>query len=264
MAPMTRGSSGYRERNSTADRALNVLQMFTDDRPEISAVEVAENLGVARSTAYRYLQTLVQSQFLNETGRGGFRLGMRVLELARIARQGYGLSDLAVPAMRELADRFHQTVLLTKQMGNAVVCLEREESREQHVRLSYERGTVLSLNAGASALVLMAWLPEDRARQQLASVALRAFTPNTLTDPDAIVARLAQIRQDGYAVTHGELDPMAAGIAAPIFRPDGEVLAGISVVLIESLVPAGQIDEIIKAVVATAGSLSSKAALLEL
>src|SRR5580692_10931732 len=81
-------SSGYRERNSTADRALNVLQMFSDDRAEISAVEVAENLGVARSTAYRYLQTLVQSQFLDETGRGTFRLGMRILSsrgsLARV------------------------------------------------------------------------------------------------------------------------------------------------------------------------------------
>lgn len=256
--------SGYRERNSTADRALNVLQMFGDDRVEISAVEVAETLGVARSTAYRYLQTLVQAEFLAETGRGGFRLGLRIFELARVARRGYGLADLCVPAMRDLAERFHQTVLLTKQMGTAVVCLEREESRAQYVRLSYERGSILSINAGASALALLAWTPEDRVREMFGHLTLQRFTPNTLTDVDAIVSRLTEIRAAGYAVTDGEVDPTAMGIAAPIFRPDGEVLAAISVVLIRSLVAPAQIDRIIEGVTETARFLTERAGLVEL
>ena len=257
-------ASGYRERNSTADRALNVLQMFADDRPEISAVEVAETLGVARSTAYRYLQTLVQAQFLAETGRGAFRLGLRIFELARIARRGYGLADLCVPAMRDLAERFNQTVLLTKQMGTAVVCLEREESRNQYVRLSYERGSILSINAGASALVLLAWTPEDRVRAMFENLSLQKFTPKTLTEVDAIVERLTQIRAAGYAVTDGEVDPTAMGIAAPIFRPDGEVLAGISVVLIRSLVSPAEIERIIEGVTEAARTLSERATLVEL
>lgn len=263
MAGMAQ-ASGYRERNSTADRALNVLQMFADDRAEISAVDVAETLGVARSTAYRYLQTLVQAQFLAETGRGAFRLGLRVFELARIARRGYGLADLCVPAMRDLAEQFQQTVLLTKQMGTAVVCLEREESRTQYVRLSYERGSILSLNAGASALVLLAWTPEATVRGLFGHLSLQTFTAKTLTDPDAIMARLAEIRERGYSVSDGEVDPTAMGIAAPIFRPDGEVLAAISIVLIRSLVSSAQIDRIIEAVTEAARTLSERAALVEL
>lgn len=263
MAGMAQ-ASGYRERNSTADRALNVLQMFADDRAEISAVDVAETLGVARSTAYRYLQTLVQAQFLAETGRGAFRLGLRIFELARIARRGYGLADLCVPTMRELAEQSQQTVLLTKQMGTAVVCLEREESRTQYVRLSYERGSILSLNAGASALVLLAWTPENTVRDLFGHLSLQTFTPKTLTDPDAIVARLAEIRDRGYAVSDGEVDPTAMGIAAPIFRPDGEVLAAISIVLIRSLVSSAQIDRITEGVLEAARTLSERAGLVEL
>lgn len=255
--------SGYRERNSTADRALTLLQMFRDDHLELSAAEVAENLGVARSTAYRYLQTLVQSQFLQEDGRGGFRLGMKVLQLARLARRGYGLAQIGVPAMRLLAEQFHQTVLLTKQMGNAVICLEREESSEQYVRLSYERGTVLSLNAGASALVLLAWLPEAEVRQLLSTVKLQKFTAATLTDPDEIIARLASIRANGYAATSGEVDATAMGIAAPIFKPNGQVLAAISVVLIESRVSRAEIDKMIAGVVESAAALTEQASLLE-
>lgn len=256
-------ASGYRERNSTADRALTILQMFDDDRLVLSAADVAERLQVSRSTAYRYLQTLVQSQFLSEDGRGGFRLGMKVLQLSRLARRSYGLADLAVPVMRELTERFHQTVLLTRQMGQAVVCLEREESREQYVRLSYERGTVLELNAGASAQVLLAWLPEPRQRAALAGAVLRRFTPASIVDPDRLLERLSGIRADGYAISYGEVDSAAVGIAAPVFRSSGEVLAALSVVLIRSRVSDEQIDEIRRAVLDAAGHLTREAQLLE-
>ncbi|XPP27389.1 MAG: IclR family transcriptional regulator [Leucobacter sp.] len=256
--------NGYRERNSTADRALNVLQMFTEQRSEISAIEVAEALGVARSTAYRYLQTLVQSGFLTESGRGGFRLGLRVLELARIARRGVGLTEVCLPKMRELADEFHHTVLLTKLMGNSAVCLEREESTGQYVRLSYERGSILQIHAGASALALLIGMSEEKVRRILSETELRRFTPNTLTDPDEIVERLRQASLDGFVVTDGAVDPIAMGIAAPITRAGGEVVAAISVVLIRSLVDEQQISTITDAVVAAGAELSERVELLEL
>ncbi|MFF5138414.1 helix-turn-helix domain-containing protein [Streptomyces sp. NPDC013157] len=78
--------------------------MFDDTRLVISGSAVAERLGVARSTAYRYLQSLVSSRFLEEAPGGGFRLGLRVLEIGRLARRSYGLSEIAVPAMTELSD----------------------------------------------------------------------------------------------------------------------------------------------------------------
>lgn len=256
-------TSGYRERNSTADRALTLLAMFTEAQPELSATEVAESLGVARSTAYRYLETLVQSGFLAETGRGAFRLGARILELARIARAGFGLSDVCVPAMRELAAECHQTVLLTKRVGNSIVCLEREESSEQYVRLSYERGTVLSPNAGASALALLAWMPEPEVRKLLAAAPLPQFNPNTMTDPDEIVHRLGEIKDQGFAVSIGEVDPTAQGIAAPIFGRHGDVVAGLSVVLIRTFVEPAQIGVITQRVVAVAEELSRQVRLYE-
>ena len=256
-------SSTYRERNSTADRALTVLQMFRSDKPEVSAVEVAETLGVARSTAYRYLETLVAAQFLTDTGRGAFRLGLRMLELGRVARYGIGLTDLCVPAMRDLAEDLHQTVLLTKLMGNAVVCLEREEAMAQYVRLSYERGSLLDVNAGASAMVLLMSMTDDQVRALLGSTPLHRFTENTLTDTDAVLRRLTKIRADGYAVSRGEVDSTAMGIAAPLFDSRGAVVAGLSVVLIRSLVSKEQIERITAAVISSARALSEQLALIE-
>lgn len=83
--------------------------MFTESRIRISATEIAEHLGVSRSTACRYAQTLISTEFIVGGPGNGFRLGPKVMELARIARRGYGLSDMAIPVMREIAAEFHET-----------------------------------------------------------------------------------------------------------------------------------------------------------
>jgi len=206
--------SGYRERNSTADRALVILSMFQPGRLRVSAQQVADELGVARSTAYRYLQTLSTEGYIEENPDGGFRLGMKVFELARIARQSYGISAVAVPILQQLAASTGETALLTRRSDDHVICLEREESTQHRLRLSYERGSSLALNAGASALVLLAWEDPDVVEAMFTRAQLPQFTENTVTDPREIQQRLVAIRDQGYAVTHGELDPGALGVAA--------------------------------------------------
>lgn len=239
--------SGYRDRNSTADKALIILEMFSNERLSVSAADVAAELGVARSTAYRYLESLVGREFLEEAPGGGFRLGLHILKLAALARQGYGLSAVALPHMRNLCGRFQQTVLLTRRAGTSVACLEREMSSGQLMRLSYERGSQLPLTAGASALVLLAWLPQEEVRELLSSASLPQFTPNTITDVDSLIERLRLIRADGYSISQGEVDPDALGIAAPIFNRRGEVVAGLSIVALEHRVDAGERVTIIEA-----------------
>lgn len=240
-------ATGYRDRNSTADRALTILEMFSETQLTVSAVEVAQELAVARSTAYRYLQSLVSRGFLEESPTGGFRLGLRVLELSRLARRGYGLSEVALPRMRQLSERFEQTVLLTRRVGTTVMCLEREVFPGQLVRLSYERGSQLPLTAGASALVLLAWLPEETARQLLESAPRPRFTEHTLTEVEDLMARLHQIHQDGYSISEAEVDPDAMGIATPVFDPDGQVTAGLSIVALGGRIDPGRRTEMIAA-----------------
>ncbi|MEV4049811.1 IclR family transcriptional regulator [Amycolatopsis sp. NPDC049688] len=228
----------YRERNSTADRALEILGMFSDENPTVSGTEVAERLGVSRSTAYRYLQSLVSTRFLEEAPGKGFRLGLRVLELSRLARRTYGLSDIASPIIEELAADVGQTVLLTRRTGDLVVCLDRAESHAQRIRISYERGTVLPLNAGASATVLLAWDDPKTVRELLEKAELKRFTKETITDVDTLLARMDRIRSDGYAVSRSELDPDVMGIAAPIWGVrEGEVAGAVSVVGLVSHIP---------------------------
>jgi DNA-binding IclR family transcriptional regulator len=228
--PVSRaGATGYRERNSTADRALDILQLFDDDKLVISGNEVSERLEVARSTAYRYLQSLTFSGFLEEAEhRSGYRLGPRLLELARLARKGIGLSEISRPIMRGLAQTTGETVLLTRRSGPWVVCLELEES-DHPVRLSYERGHLLPANAGASALVLLAWELDEVVEKVLQASALEQFTSATITDSTDIMKRLEVIRQQGYASSRGELDADIVGVAAPIRDHSRDVVAAVGI-----------------------------------
>jgi IclR family acetate operon transcriptional repressor len=253
-------SGGYRERNSTADRALDILLMFTDEQPVISGNAVADRLGVARSTAYRYLQSLVGSRFLEEAPGGGFRLGLRILEIARLARRSYGLSEIALPEMTALSAAIRETVLLTRRVGDLVVCVERAEAGGQPVRISYEVGSTLPINAGASALVLLAWSPADETRGLLAAADLHRFTPSTLTDVDAVMERLAQIRQTGYSVTRAELDPDVIGVAAPIRDQQDRVVAAVSIAALASRVSPTAETEFVERLATTASRISRKLA----
>jgi DNA-binding IclR family transcriptional regulator len=252
----------YRERNSTSDRTLDILTMFTDERPRLTASELAAELGTARSTAYRYLQALTSAGFVEEDpGGGGFRLGMRIFELAGVARRSYGFLDLAAPVLAELSAATGETSLLTRRHGTSVVCLDKCEAPGRLLRISYERGTVLAPNAGASALILFAWDDPVTLAALLAAADLPRYTPSTPVRPAHIVEILADAREQGYLVIQGVLDADAVGIAAPVRDAAGTVIAAVSVVALAGRTAGAQADALIDAVRSGADTLTSQIAL---
>ncbi|ASF12873.1 IclR family transcriptional regulator [Nocardia brasiliensis] len=250
-------NSGYRERNTTADRALDILLMFDERHLVLTAAEVAAHLAVGRSTAYRYLQSLTQTGFLEDADGSGYRLGSRVMELARLARRGFGLSEIARPIMRRLATTVGETVLLTRLTGDRVICLEREDSGSRAVRITYERGEILPINAGASAFSLLSWLSDAAVDDILDTTHLEGFTARTPVTKRALLARLQQTREQGYAVSRGELDPDVLGIAAPVHGADGDVVAAVSIAALSTRVPDARVPDLAVAVLAAAAEITA-------
>lgn len=227
-------ASSYRPRNNTADRALEILMLFSAERPRLSANDITEALGVSKSTIYRYLQSLIATGFLEEDHNAQFQLGQRVLELAHVARRNYGLSDIAKPRMRELAQEVGETVLLTRWSRLGVVCLEREDAPNRGgVRISYDPGHYFPPNAGAGAIASLAWLPDDQVHQVLRAP-FPAFTSQSMVDPAELMRRFAEVRRAGYAVSHGEIDDDVFGVAAPIFGAGGAPVGAIAIVGLSS------------------------------
>ncbi len=261
MAGVSSHLTGQRDRSSrnlTADRTLELLTLFDEEHPVRSATEIAQLLEMPRSTTYRYLQTLRSYGLVEEHGESKYRLGSRVLQLARIARAGLGLSDVAVPVMRRLSERIGEVVLLTRRSGLNVVCVERVDVSAHRMRLSYERGHVLPVHAGASAKVLLAFADPIEIDEVLSTVRLVRFTPRTVVDPKRLRRQLAEIRADGHVVTDGEVDHGVRGIAAPIFDADGRVAAGLSIAGPAYRLDDARITGVIRAVRESAEEISAR------
>lgn len=215
--------------NSTADRAIEILLMFDDEHPVRTAAEVAERFEMPRSTTYRYLSSLRSNGLLVDAGESGFRLGPRIFQLARVARRGYSVLQLAEPELRHLAAVTGETVLLAQLNGLEISVLECIESAQQ-MRISYSRGQTLPTPAGASAKVFLAF-GEPRANQ--AVMRRRKFvryTDNTITEPAQLAKELEQVKAQGYALNQGEIDEGVSGLAAPVLSADGYARYAITVV----------------------------------
>lgn len=197
------------ETPATADRVLHVLAVLAQQGRVLTASELMGQTGLARSTLYRLLARLKRWGFVVEND-GCYAPGPLSLQLAL----GFDLSSHLVRQARQemiaLARQSHESVGLVVAVNDTAVCLDMVES-EQSLRCSFEKGRSVPLRAGASAKCLLAHLP-DAARD-----ALLAAQHGTAARRRAARDELVAIRQAGYAMTAGEVDPGVWGISAPLF-----------------------------------------------
>ena len=211
----------------TLDRALQVLSLFNEEHPEWDYTCMARALGLHKSIVYRILITFERYGFVvRQPASSRFRLGFRFVELGNLVLASIDLRRIAHPLMEELVREVQETAFLTVVSGHESVCIERVES-PQLLRLTMVIGGRYPLYAGASNRLLMAYLPEEEIEAIIAE-GLRAYTPHTITDPEALRASLAEIRRQGYALSVSELTPGMSALSVPIRDSNGQVVAALS------------------------------------
>lgn len=244
----TAAGSGRSTDSSSVRRAFAILGVFTADRPELGASEVARVLSMPVPTAHRLMVVLADLGYLSRFGRGRFRLGLEAVSLGRRATSSIDLRSALRAELQWLADQTRETAILTvpAEEDAASVCIARVESQHP-LRLSLDVGHVTPLNAGASAKALLAFLPAPDI-DQLLKRPLESLTPGTITDPDTLARELDEIRRRGYAISIEETDVAAWGVAAPIRSEDGVAVAAFGVVAPLSRYTEARCDEFGKAV----------------
>jgi DNA-binding IclR family transcriptional regulator len=201
--------TGYRASNGTADRALQVLSLLGATRASITAGDVARELGVGRSTAYRYVKGLLEAGFLAPEPGGAFSVGPRVVELAEVARRSSGIGAVAQPAMTRLRDETGETVLLAVLETDRLVVREAVESREV-VRMTMPAGGELPVPGSAAARAIAAHLPPAELAR------LRQAHPGFDDD-----RALATVRRRGWGANDREVHEGVRAVAAPLLADGG-------------------------------------------
>jgi IclR family transcriptional regulator, acetate operon repressor len=84
------------------------------------------------------------------------------------------------------------------------------------MRMFTEPGRRVPAHCTGVGKALLSQLPDDAVRELLARTGMAAQTPSTITDPDVLLAELARIRAEGYAVDEGEQEVGVRCVAVPV------------------------------------------------
>ncbi|MFC6599593.1 IclR family transcriptional regulator [Kitasatospora paranensis] len=204
-------------------RALNLLHCFHDNGPDLSASDLARRMGLSVSTAHRLARTLVSTGFLEQDAHTArYRLGPTVAELGRLSFHQRGL-HLAGPELDLLARRTGATADLAIRSGPHAVILVGGSVRPED-----GLGLRRPLHSTALGKVLLAWPgPGDPGPAALGP--LTAFTGRTITDPDALEAELAKVRESGHALNDGESAAGVRTLAVPVLDGEGRARFALAV-----------------------------------
>jgi DNA-binding IclR family transcriptional regulator len=200
-------------------RGVGVLEVLSGEPAPLDIEQVAERVGVPLSTAYRIVRYLAQVGLVEHREQGRVALGLRLIDLARVTRLQVesGLLRFARPVMQELALRTQETVMLMAPTGGQAICLEYIES-PRPVRLSFERGRVMPLYAGAASKVLLAFLDDRERKRALAAAEGAVLEDGRVISAAELSTELTGIQDAGYCVSEGEVNVDTVGVAAPVFR----------------------------------------------
>ncbi|MBK1783814.1 IclR family transcriptional regulator [Prauserella cavernicola] len=200
----------------TVDRALVVLGAFTDERPERGVVELARELGLDKSQVQRMLATLAARGFLTvNANTRRYRLGPALLGLGRRAERSIGLDGAIPPTLHDLAHEFELSAVFNVPDGHHYRCAAAVDYPGP-LRYSAAIGQLYPGHGGASGHAIFAQLPADHVRQ-LFTGHLTPMTRGSITSVDALLARHADVREQGVAVSEGEYHTQVMAVAAPVF-----------------------------------------------
>ena len=145
---------------------------------------------------------------------GRFVLGARSAELAAAAGEDRLLA-IAAPALAALRDASGESAQLYRRQGDQRICVATAE-RLSGLRDSVPVGTVLTMQAGSAAQVLLAWEEPDRLHRGLTNAKFTA-------------ASLSAVRRRGWAQSVGEREAGVASVSAPVRGPNNKVIAAVSI-----------------------------------
>ncbi|OBJ12644.1 IclR family transcriptional regulator [Mycobacterium sp. 1482292.6] len=202
-----------------------IMDAFTLSEPELTLSEIRARTGYPTSTVQRLVANLVAEEFLDRIG-DRFRIGARVAYWAAPVASSMGLLEAVSPALESLRDASGETACFFRREGPFRVCVAIAETRHG-IRREMHVGKIVPLHVGSAGRVLMAW-DDDALREVLASDLAR-FTDATVTDPDVLRANVEEARRMGFAITSGERDEGATGVAAPVFDARGQVLGALMI-----------------------------------
>lgn len=246
----------------TVQKIGPILDLFTVTKPEWGVSEVANRIGVPRSSAHALLSSLVDIGLLQCPTRGRYRIGWRVVELNETLRGTIDIRACAASALQTLSERYGETTHLAIMERYRVMYIDKVLGNHI-INVSGARiGAHLDAHCSAVGKVLLAHCTPVELERNVFDKELRRLTPTTITDPAQLRRELRAVLTNGCAFDAGEAAADVHCVAAPIRDDMGVVVAALSITAPSTRFQAAQ-QEYRRAVIVAAATVSKTIAASE-
>ena len=211
----------------SVDRAITVLEILAR-RGDAGVTEIAVELGVHKSTAFRLVSVLEARGLVDQNSeRGKYRLGLGVLRLAGATAARFDVTQQARPVIEALARELDETINIAILSGHDALYLD-QVAGTSALQLHNWVGRRIPLHCTSNGKALIAYLPETAPARAPRRAAAPGSPTRTVTDVDDVLAELADVRERGYATAFEEFELGLVAVAAPVRDLSGNVVASLS------------------------------------
>jgi DNA-binding IclR family transcriptional regulator len=225
--PSQRNPSSVPAAVQSVDRALVVLEIIAR-RGQAGVTEIAEELGVHKSTVSRLITVLESRGYVEQlSDRGKYRLGFSIARLARSTGAQMNLAKQSQQACDALAAEVGETANVALLDDRRIVNIV-EATAPAEITVRTWVGQSCPAHATSSGKVLLAGLAPGEVRSRLGAK-LDVFTAKTVATVADLEAELAAVRDNGWASVEEELEIGLNAVAAPVYDSASEVVAALSV-----------------------------------
>lgn len=228
------------------DRAISILNYLGECGTQgARASELAETCGLNPSTAHRIIASLESHGYIERaTNPKYFRLGLALFTLGAKAADSSGFRRLFHPSLLRIAGETGDMVFLMVRSGFNTVCLDRQEGSYIIDTLTGQIGGQIPLGVGPASQAILAFLPADEAKLIIQNNAPNYDRFNGLT-AEEILAKLPEIREQGYALDHSHLVEGITALAVPIKLKSGDVIGSLSINMTSARLKPGRLEELL-------------------
>ena len=245
--------------SQSLERGLAVLNCFTPKRPVLGIADIADELGMSRSTTHRYVITLVALGYLEQGASRKYRLGLRVTDLGMSALNATGLREHAEPHLEELRQRTSYTVSMGVLNGVDLLVVHQAVSFRRGINSPLRTGSRAPAYTTAAGKLLMAHLPDSERAEMLRALTLKRHGPNTIVGKRSLAQELVGLRGESVAVDDEEHAEGVLMLAAPVRNEARVVVAAIDIVLPASAMSVSDLVGVLGPhVITTADSISAR------
>ncbi|MEX5237885.1 IclR family transcriptional regulator [Kocuria arenosa] len=215
------------DRSGTAGKALGVLTLLGEYPQGATTGQIAEATGYPFSTAYRLLNTLVDTDFATyDPADKRFRLGLRVYQLGQKVAHHRGFEGSALPVLQHLTEATGESSVLHVLDGDQSLTIHKVDGPQ--FRTTTDPGDRGPLHTTASGKVLLAFADPATRQRLLETIDLTPRTEHSITDRDELARQVDQIHRQGWAGQSEENDLGMAAIAAPVLSASHRLIGAVT------------------------------------